>query len=152
MVRLVKRYGSRKLYDTEESRYATLDEIVAWIREGQQVRIVDNATETDVTTSVLAQIIAEQGRRGASTLPTETLHDLIRKGEQALRSGVEQVQAGVEKLLESSLERIGPVRRAREDMDALKERIAQLEAALARAEGAKGHSTAGRSHRAARSL
>ena len=152
MVRLVKRYGSRKLYDTEESRYATLDEIVAWIRDGQQVRIVDNATEADVTTAVLAQIIAEQGRRGASTLPTETLHDLIRKGEQALRSGVEQVQAGVEKLLESSLERIGPVRRAREDMDALKERIAQLEAALARAESARGHAAAGRGGRAARSL
>src|SRR5512138_1009234 len=122
MVRLVKRYGSRKLYDTEESRYATLDEIVAWIRDGQQVRIVDNATEADVTTAVLAQIIAEQGRRGASTLPTETLHDLIRKGEQALRSGVEQVQSGVERLLESSLERLGPVRRAREDMDSLRER------------------------------
>jgi polyhydroxyalkanoate synthesis repressor PhaR len=148
MVRLVKRYGSRKLYDTEESRYATLDEIVAWIRDGQQVRIVDNATEADVTTAVLAQIIAEQGRRGASTLPTETLHDLIRKGEQALRSGVEQVQSGVERLLESSLERLGPVRRAREDMDSLRERIAQLEAALARAESSKG--AAGRPTRAAR--
>lgn len=148
MVRLVKRYGSRKLYDTEESRYATLDEIVAWIRDGQQVRIVDNATEADVTTAVLAQIIAEQGRRGASTLPTETLHDLIRKGEQALRSGVEQVQTGVERLLESSLERLGPVRRAREDMDALRERIAQLEAALARAETPKGGG--GRTTRASR--
>lgn len=152
MARLVKRYGSRKLYDTEESRYATLDELVAWIREGQQVRIVDNATHADVTTTVLAQIIADQGRRGASTLPTETLHDLIRKGEQALRSGVEQVQAGVERLLESSLERIGPVRRAREDMDALKERIAQLETALSRAESAEGSTAAGRGGRAARGL
>ena len=152
MVRLVKRYGSRKLYDTEESRYATLDEIVAWIREGQQVRIVDNASEADVTTAVLAQIIAEQGRRGASTLPTETLHDLIRKGEDALRSGVEQVQIGVEKLLEASLDRIGPVRRAREDMESLKERIAQLEAALARAEAGKGPVSGGRAARAARSV
>lgn len=150
MVRLVKRYGSRKLYDTEESRYATLDEIVAWIREGQQVRIVDNASEADVTTAVLAQIIAEQGRRGASTLPTETLHDLIRKGEDALRSGVEQVQIGVEKLLEASLDRIGPVRRAREDMESLKARIAQLEAALARAEAGKGPVAGGRATRTAR--
>jgi polyhydroxyalkanoate synthesis repressor PhaR len=150
MVRLVKRYGSRKLYDTEESRYATLDEIVAWIREGQQVRIVDNASEADVTTAVLAQIIAEQGRRGASTLPTETLHDLIRKGEDALRSGVEQVQIGVEKLLEASLDRIGPVRRAREDMESLKERIAQLEAALARAEAGKVPVAGGRAARTAR--
>jgi polyhydroxyalkanoate synthesis repressor PhaR len=152
MVRLVKRYGSRKLYDTEESRYATLDEIVAWIRDGQQVRIVDNATEADVTTAVLAQIIAEQGRRGASALPTETLHDLIRKGEDALRSGVEQVQAGVEKLLDASLDRIGPVRRAREDMESLKARIAQLESALARAEAGKPPAGGGRTHRAARSL
>ena len=44
MVRLIKRYESRKLYDTEESRYVSLDEIAAWIRQGQEVRVVDNAT------------------------------------------------------------------------------------------------------------
>ena len=45
MIRLIKRYGggSRKLYDTEESRYVSLDEIAAWIRDGQELRVVDSA-------------------------------------------------------------------------------------------------------------
>ena len=49
MIRLIKRYESRKLYDTEESRYVSLDEISTWIRSGQEVRVVDNATNNDVT-------------------------------------------------------------------------------------------------------
>ena len=58
MVRLIKRYESRKLYDTEESRYVSLDEIAAFVRLGQEVRVVDNATSEDVTGQTLAQIIA----------------------------------------------------------------------------------------------
>ena len=34
MIRLIKRYESRKLYDTEESRYVSLDEIATWVRTG----------------------------------------------------------------------------------------------------------------------
>ena len=45
MIRLIKRYESRKLYDTEESRYVSLDEISGWIRQGQEVKVVDNATD-----------------------------------------------------------------------------------------------------------
>ena len=39
MVRLIKRYESRKLYDTEESRYVSLEDISAWVRDGQQVML-----------------------------------------------------------------------------------------------------------------
>lgn len=134
MIRLVKRYGSRKLYDTEQSRYVTFDEIATWIRDGQTVRVVDNATEEDVTTQVLSQIVAEQGRRGAFGLPTEALHELIRRGEETLRTGVVQLQHGVERILEASLDRLGPVKRARGEMARLKARIEQLEATLAEAE------------------
>ncbi|MDH5283066.1 MAG: polyhydroxyalkanoate synthesis regulator DNA-binding domain-containing protein, partial [Gemmatimonadota bacterium] len=51
MIRQIKRYGggSRKLYDTEESRYVSLDEIAAWIRSGQELRIQDSATGDDGT-------------------------------------------------------------------------------------------------------
>ena len=89
MVRLIKRYESRKLYDTEESRYVSLDEIADWVRSDQEVRVIDNATSQDVTAQTLTQVILDEGRDGHS-LPSELLHDLVRFGARALSSGVEQ--------------------------------------------------------------
>ncbi len=127
MIRLIKRYESRKLYDTEESRYVSLDEISAWIRQGQEVRVVDNATNNDVTSQTLTQIILEEGRKGTSFLPSELLHDLVRIGERAVSNGMEQVQHGVDRLID----RLGPVRKAREEMSSLRARLEQLETSLA---------------------
>jgi len=134
MIRLIKRYESRKLYDTEESRYVSLEDIASWIREGQDVRVVDNATNADVTPQTLTQIIVEEGRKGASPLPSELLHELVRLGERTVHSGIDQVQNRVGRLLEASIDRLGPVRRAREEMSVLRERLEQLEASLDRLE------------------
>lgn len=130
MVRLIKRYESRKLYDTEESRYVSLEDIAAWVREGQEVRVVDNSTAVDVTSQTLTQIILEEGRNGSRELPSDLLHDLVRIGERKLAAGVGQVQAKVGRFVEASIDRLGPVRRAREEMGLLKERLEQLEASL----------------------
>jgi polyhydroxyalkanoate synthesis repressor PhaR len=130
VIRLIKRYESRKLYDTEESRYVSLEDIAAWIREGQDVRVVDNATSADVTSQTLTQIIVEEGRKGAEPLPSELLHELVRLGERTVTSGFEQVQHQVGRLVEASFDRIGPVRRAREEMNVLRDRLEQLEASL----------------------
>ena len=62
--KVIKRYTNRKLYDTVESRYVTLDEIAAMIKEGVEVRIVDNRTKEDLTSVTLAQIIFEEEKRG----------------------------------------------------------------------------------------
>src|SRR5215207_6644008 len=105
MIRLIKRYESRKLYDTEESRYVSLEEIAGWVRTGQEVRVMDNATGTDVTSQTLTQIILDEGRRGTSFLPSELLHDLVRMGERAVNSGLEQVQHGVDRLVQVSMDR-----------------------------------------------
>jgi polyhydroxyalkanoate synthesis repressor PhaR len=130
MIRLIKRYESRKLYDTEESRYVSLDEIATWVRTGQEVRVVDNATNNDVTSQTLTQIILDEGRKGTSFLPSELLHDLVRIGERAVSNGMEQVQHGVDKLID----RLGPVRRAREEMSSLRSRLEELEVSLAELE------------------
>jgi polyhydroxyalkanoate synthesis repressor PhaR len=130
MIRLIKRYESRKLYDTEESRYVSLDEIATWIRQGQEVRVQDNATNNDVTSQTLTQIILDEGRKGTSFIPSELLHDLVRLGERAVNTGMEQVQNGVDKLID----RLGPVRRAREEMSSLRARLEELEVSLAELE------------------
>ena len=130
MIRLIKRYESRKLYDTEESRYVSLDEISGWIRQGQEVKVIDNASGGDVTSQTLAQIILDEGRRGTSFLPSELLHDLVRMGERAVSSGFEQVSSGVDRLVQASIDRLAPVRRVREEMSSLRARLEQLESSL----------------------
>jgi polyhydroxyalkanoate synthesis repressor PhaR len=134
MVRLIKRYESRKLYDTEESRYVSLDEMAEWIRGGQEVRVVDNASGADVTAQTLTQIILDEGRRGTSFLPSELLHELVRAGQRAVESGVEQVHQKVDRFVQASIDRLGPVRRAREEMDRLRGRLEELEGSLSRLE------------------
>lgn len=130
MVRLIKRYESRKLYDTEESRYVSLEEIGRWVREGQEVRVVDNATSDDVTAQTLAQVILEEGKSGRFRVPSEVLHELIRRGEEIISDRVEKVQARVDRLVEASVDRFGPVRSVRQEMGELRSRLEDLEASL----------------------
>ena len=134
MIRLIKRYGSRKLYDTEESRYVSLEELAAWIREGQELKIIDNATSEDVTAQTLTQVIVDEGRRGSKLPPSEILHDLIRQGGDLVTSGVAQLNQGVDRLVQAGVGRIGPVRRVREEADVLRKRLEHLESALSRLE------------------
>ena len=138
MIRLIKRYESRKLYDTEESRYVSLDEIATWVRAGQEVRIMDNASSEDVTAQTLTQIILEEGRNGSSKIPTDVLRDLVRFGERALTSGVEHVQDSVDKVVRASIDRLGPVRQAREEMTRLRTRLEELEESLVELEATGG--------------
>ena len=112
MPRLIKRYGSRKLYDTENSQYASLEELAGWIREGRQLQVVDNKTGEDVTATVLTQIISEEGRKGNGSLSSGFLHDLIRIGESTLKAGEEAVgkaKEGATDFVHRSLERLKPV-------------------------------------------
>jgi len=138
MIRLIKRYESRKLYDTEESRYVSLDEIATWVRAGQEVKIMDNASSEDVTAQTLTQIILEEGRNGSSKIPTDVLRDLVRFGERALTSGVEHVQDSVDKVVRASIDRLGPVRQAREEMTRLRTRLEELEESLVELEATGG--------------
>jgi polyhydroxyalkanoate synthesis repressor PhaR len=137
MARLIKRYGSRKLYDTGESRYVLLEDVAAWIRQGQDVRVIDNTTAEDVTAQTLTQIISEEGRRGAG-LPDDLLHELIRFGSDAVSSGVQRLQQGVDRVVQASIDRFAPVRQARHEMNLLRQRLEELEVSLAQMEVQRG--------------
>lgn len=152
MPRLIKRYGSRKLYDTQESRYVSLEETAGFVRAGQQVQVVDNRSGDDVTAAILTQIISEEGRRGTGVLSTGFLHDLIRIGESTLRAGEEavstavgaglkQARAGATELVQRSFDRLRPagtlgespprnLSGVRDEMTRLRRRLEALEASL----------------------
>jgi polyhydroxyalkanoate synthesis repressor PhaR len=74
--RVVKRYTNRKLYDTQRSRYVTLDQIADMIRSGDDVKIVDNNSKEDLTAITLAQIIFEEEKK-SSFLPLSALRNII---------------------------------------------------------------------------
>lgn len=75
---LIKRYASRRLYNTETSDYVTLDDIAGFIRDGREVQIVDLKSGDDLTRQYLLQIIAEHESGGDSVLPVDMLTDLVR--------------------------------------------------------------------------
>ncbi len=75
---LIKRYASRRLYNTETSDYVTLEDIAAFIRQGRDVQIVDLKSGDDLTRQYLLQIIAEHESRGENVLPTDVLTSLVR--------------------------------------------------------------------------
>ena len=75
---LIKRYASRRLYNTETSDYVTLEDIAGFIREGREVQIIDLKTGDDLTRQFLLQIIAEHESRGENVLPVDVLTDLVR--------------------------------------------------------------------------
>lgn len=134
MARLIKRYGSRKLYDTQESRYVSLEDISTWVRNGEVIEVQDNATGEDVTVQTLTQVISEEGRKGASFLPSELLHDLIRVGNNAVSDRVRKFQDGFEGFVKKSFDRIVPVSTVRTEMDSLRQRLDELENALTAAQ------------------
>ena len=80
---IIKKYSNRRLYDTSESRYVTLEELSGKIRGGAEVRVMDAKTEADLTQATLAQIILD-GRRAAQLLPVPLLIQLIRMEDDAL--------------------------------------------------------------------
>ena len=79
----IKKYSNRRLYDTGDSRYITLEELAQKIRGGHDVRVIDAKSGNDLTQATLAQIILES-RRAARLLPVPLLMQLIRMGDDAL--------------------------------------------------------------------
>ena len=98
MAYVIKRYSNRKLYDTQESRYVTLEEIEGVIRGGKEISVVDASTGEDLTSVTLAQIILENERNRRAALPSAFLHQLIKHGEawqdfvqRSMRSSLEGI-------------------------------------------------------------
>lgn len=106
---LIKRYASRRLYNTETSDYVTLEDIASFIRQGREVQIVDLKSGDDLTRQYLLQIIAEHESRGENVLPVDVLTDLVRSYTtqaqsvvpQFLAASFEMLREGQSKMMEN---------------------------------------------------
>jgi polyhydroxyalkanoate synthesis repressor PhaR len=120
--KIIKRYSNRKLYDTERSKYVTLDEIAKMIKAGDEVTIIDNESKEDLTSVTLTQIIYEEEKR-ESRMPLSMLRNLIQTGGEALQDFFDKsvktpaleaqksVEKGVEELKRSVTGLTGSARR-----------------------------------------
>jgi polyhydroxyalkanoate synthesis repressor PhaR len=95
---LIKRYGNRKLYDTRASAYITLDGIAELVRQGKDLRVIDNDSGEDLTAVTFAQIIFEEEKRKSGLLSLPVLRWIIHQGGEALQELLDQVDRGREAL------------------------------------------------------
>jgi len=84
--KIIKRYQNRKLYDTDASCYVTLDEIAEMIQQGEEVSVVDNRNQKDITAITLTQIIFEKQKKSESPVPISTLRHIIQQGDGSFSS------------------------------------------------------------------
>lgn len=80
---LIKKYTNRRLYNTRDSKYVTLEELSGLVKKGHEVKVVDAKSGTDVTAFILTQIILEESK-GNTLLPVSLLHLIIRHGDNLL--------------------------------------------------------------------
>lgn len=93
---LIKRYQNRKLYDTINSTYVTLEEIGGIVRRGDDVKVVDNKSKEDLTSVTLTQIIFEEEKKNKNSLPLNTLKKIIRGGGDAIVDLMHRSTEGVQ--------------------------------------------------------
>lgn len=97
-IRLVKRYGNRKLYDVRASRYVTLEGVRSLVQAGEDVRVIDNDSGEDLTGVTFAQIIYEEAKRRNGIYSPPFLRWLIQRGDNAVRDVLRSVERGREAL------------------------------------------------------
>jgi polyhydroxyalkanoate synthesis repressor PhaR len=153
---VIKKYGNRRLYDSSNSKYVNLDDIAEFIRAGKDVQVVDAKTGQDLTRVTLTQIITEDAKDKPTGLPLELLRQLIvasdevrqefvmwylksafdtyQRVQDAVQSRLGEVQSAILSPVDmmKQLLTTAPASepRAEPELDALRKRVAELEARL----------------------
>ncbi len=76
--RLIKKYPNRRLYDTEISRYITLSDVRTLVMDCTNIKVIDTANDSDITRSILLQIMLEEEAGGKPLFSATMLAQIIR--------------------------------------------------------------------------
>ncbi|NSW52482.1 MAG: hypothetical protein HPY85_08255 [Anaerolineae bacterium] len=90
---LIKRYSNRKMYNTQTRRYVTLDEIAEMVQLGEEIRVVDHQTGSEMTASVMTQVLARQEKQVGNMVPKALLERMVQLSGQTLFSMRESMKA-----------------------------------------------------------
>lgn len=86
----IKKYPNRRLYNTRQSTYITLEDVSDLIKKGFRIQVIDVSTGSDVTPLVLTQIIMNKAKEDHTILPVSLLHLVIQYGESHLHDFFEK--------------------------------------------------------------
>lgn len=147
-LKIIKRYQNRKLYDTSDSCYVTLEDIGEMIKQGEEVQIIDNETKEDLTGMTLAQIIFEEQKKKTHVLPLstfrqiiqssgETIRDFVNKAVESGRDEIQHVREIVDEKIRPTVEHIRVIPSVQMEIKNLRQKIDALEIKLKSYE--KGH-------------
>ena len=81
---IIKKYANRKLYDTKDKQYLTMDRLAELIKAGEEVSILDNETGEDLTSAVVSQLLAREKSDSDKAVPSGVLIQMLRKGRGTL--------------------------------------------------------------------
>lgn len=104
--RIIKRYANRKLYDMSESCYITHEEIAVLVRNGEEVRIIDNRTQDDLTSATLTQILLDEEKRVKRPLPIDTLRNFFQSGGDFIQKKIRQPVANLREEADKTARRL----------------------------------------------
>ncbi len=136
----IKRYQNRKLYDTHQSCYVTLDEIADMIAQGDDIVVIDNKTKKDITSATMTQIIFEKQKKSKTLLPIPTLREIIQRGGGSISAFLDVAKTGrgqadlAKDALEKKFAEGGAEAAGDESVATLNARIVELETKLRAAE------------------
>ncbi|MEQ1897129.1 MAG: polyhydroxyalkanoate synthesis regulator DNA-binding domain-containing protein [Vicinamibacterales bacterium] len=148
---VIKKYGNRRLYDTTNSRYINLDEVAQMVRDGREIQVVDAVSGEDLTRTVLTQIVVEQSKGNDSAFPLDVLRQMIAASGKATNEATLTYMRAVSDLYQNAYRTVAPIIPAPDfasrasqppappaapepavDVDALLERLDELESVVSR--------------------
>ena len=99
-IRIIKKYPNRRLYDTEDSKYITLEDISILVTENKEFVVMDAKTENDLTRNILLQIIIEKEQSSIPIFSTAVLTQIIRSYKNQLQQRIRnQLEKNIEELI-----------------------------------------------------
>ncbi len=128
--KIIKRYQNRKLYDTQQSCYVTLDDIAKMIRTNEEVMVIDNKTKNDITAATLTQIIFEAEKKASAYAPLFTLREIIQNANGSISSYLAKLGAIPQDFARTEAVIAAPERTSNDDLkQSLENRVAKAAAA-----------------------
>lgn len=105
-MRKIKKYANRKLYDTVDKSYISMEQLAELVRSGETVSVLDNQTGQDITVQILSQLLAKDKRREDSQMLSDLLSEMLRRGSTTLAGYARRYTARWQEAVASAEEEI----------------------------------------------
>lgn len=101
----IKRYSNRKLYDTENSKYITIDDIAELIKNNVEIRVIDNKTNEDITNVVMANVILKLEKNDSGFVHLKNLKEIIQNKGDSISNYISKTKVTIKNEVDKIIKR-----------------------------------------------